>query len=258
MRYIPVIILLLITVLARGFVRGTDEAPAVPALTPFEIEQMPAPGIADTSCNRITGNVQALEGLFGEFARLERGEKQLPVAILQLGDSHVQAGFFPNRVRSRLQMLFGDAGRGLIAPLRLSGTNEPPDYAIASSGKWTASRCTQVSPDEMPGVTGMALSGNGRTAEFTITAKDSPFDRLRAFHHRKAPLLKAPDSLTDDILCPLGDTEESTMIPLRETVTSVTLRSATTDTAYARQVYYGFSLENGNRGILFQDRKSVV
>lgn len=60
MRYIPVIILLLITVLARGFVRGTDEAPAVPALTPFEIEQMPAPGIADTSCNRITGNVQAL------------------------------------------------------------------------------------------------------------------------------------------------------------------------------------------------------
>ena len=82
MRYIPVIILLLITVLARGFVRGTDEAPAVPALTPFEIEQMPAPGIADTSCNRITGNVQALEGLFGEFARLERGEKQLPVAIL--------------------------------------------------------------------------------------------------------------------------------------------------------------------------------
>ena len=251
MRYIPVIILLLITVLARGFVRGTDEAPAVPALTPFEIEQMPAPGIADTSCNRITGNVQALEGLFGEFARLERGEKQLPVAILQLGDSHVQAGFFPNRVRSRLQMLFGDAGRGLIAPLRLSGTNEPPDYAIASSGKWTASRCTQVSPDEMPGVTGMALSGNGRTAEFTITAKDSPFDRLRAFHHREAPLLKAPDSLTDDILCPLGDTEESTMIPLRETVTSVTLRSATTDTAYARQVYYGFSLENGNRGILF-------
>ena len=251
MRYIPVIILLLITVLARGFVRGTDEAPAVPALTPFEIEQMPAPGIADTSCNRITGNVQALEGLFGEFARLERGEKQLPVAILQLGDSHVQAGFFPNRVRSRLQMLFGDAGRGLIAPLRLSGTNEPPDYAIASSGKWTASRCTQVSPDEMPGVTGMALSGNGRTAEFTITAKDSPFDRLRAFHHREAPLLKAPDSLTDNILCPLGDTEESTMIPLRETVTSVTLRSATTDTAYARQVYYGFSLENGNRGILF-------
>lgn len=191
MRYIPVIILLLITVLARGFVRGTDEAPAVPALTSFEIEQMPAPGIADTSCNRITGNVQALEGLFGEFARLERGEKQLPVAILQLGDSHVQAGFFPNRVRSRLQMLFGDAGRGLIAPLRLSGTNEPPDYAIASSGKWTASRCTQVSPDEMPGVTGMALSGNGRTAEFTITAKDSPFDRLRAFHHREAPLLKA-------------------------------------------------------------------
>ncbi|MFQ8804903.1 MAG: hypothetical protein ACLR8Y_07060 [Alistipes indistinctus] len=75
MGYIPVIILLLITVLARGFVRGTDEAPAVPALTPFEIEQMPAPGIADTSCNRITGNVQALEGLFGEFARLERGEE---------------------------------------------------------------------------------------------------------------------------------------------------------------------------------------
>lgn len=78
MRYIPVIILLLITVLARGFVRGTDEAPAVPALTPFEIEQMPAPGIADTSCNRITGNVQALEGLFGEFAGLSAARSNCP------------------------------------------------------------------------------------------------------------------------------------------------------------------------------------
>ncbi len=251
MRFTSVIILLLITFLGGGFVQSTDETPAILPLTPFEVEGIPEHGIVDTSCNYITGNVQALESLFNKLTQLERGEEQTPVSILQLGDSHVQAGFFPNRMRNSLQKLFGDAGRGLIAPLKLSGTNEPPDYTIVSSGQWIASRCTQINPDQSPGITGMALTSNDHTAEFTITSKGSPFDRIRVFHHREAPLLKAPDSLTDNILCPLENTEESTMILLRESVTSVTLRSTITDTSYTQQVYYGFSLENGNRGILY-------
>ena len=208
------------------------------------------PEIICPDSNRLGGNVAALEPLFQKLEALEKKDTTAVISILQIGDSHIQAGFFPNEVRENLQREFGNAGRGLIVPLKLAGTNEPPDYAITSPNSWNRSNCITRAATEEPGMSGMSIVTYDRHIELDIKTKE-PFDRIWAFHHREAPLLKAPDSLTDDILCPLGDTEESTMIPLRETVTSVTLRSATTDTAYAQQVYYGFSLENGNRGILF-------
>ena len=51
-----------------------------------------------------------------------------PVSMLLIGDSHVQAGINSGVTRELLQYDFGNAGRGIIAPLRLSGTNEPSDY----------------------------------------------------------------------------------------------------------------------------------
>jgi lysophospholipase L1-like esterase len=42
--------------------------------------------------------------------------KQGQVAILHIGDSHVEAGYFPGIVRDGLQQKFGDAGRGIVKP----------------------------------------------------------------------------------------------------------------------------------------------
>ena len=43
-----------------------------------------------------------------------------------------------------LQDEFGNAGRGWIAPFKLSRTNEPDDYFITSSVRdWIAGRCIQ-------------------------------------------------------------------------------------------------------------------
>ena len=45
------------------------------------------------------------------------------VNILHLGDSHIQAGFLSGQMMSRFQSDFGNAGRGLIVPLKLIKSN---------------------------------------------------------------------------------------------------------------------------------------
>ncbi|WP_288005496.1 GDSL-type esterase/lipase family protein [Thermonema sp.] len=51
-----------------------------------------------------------------------------PVRILHFGDSHIQADFFPHRLRQQLQQnpLLGNAGRGYFFPARLAGAGADP------------------------------------------------------------------------------------------------------------------------------------
>ena len=80
------------------------------------------------------------------FAGLDslRAGKDTVITIVQLGDSHIQAGHYSGRMMRLLQQQFGNAGRGWIAPFKLSKTNEPDDYFISSVAKeWIAGRCIQ-------------------------------------------------------------------------------------------------------------------
>ena len=77
------------------------------------------------------------------MVRLQNDTDTVPrvVAMVHIGDSHVQAGFLTEAVRLPLQRRFGDAGRGLVVPLKLAKTNEPRDYSVVADGSWNFSRC---------------------------------------------------------------------------------------------------------------------
>ena len=62
------------------------------------------------------------------------------LSVVHIGDSHIQAEIGTSVTRELLQLDFGNAGRGLLSPLRLSGTNQPTDYAIESGSTWTAEK----------------------------------------------------------------------------------------------------------------------
>lgn len=65
--------------------------------------------------NRIVNPTPALRLVFDKLHDLEAGKPGQTV-IFHLGDSHVEAGFFPGVVRAGLQERFGDAGRGCVKP----------------------------------------------------------------------------------------------------------------------------------------------
>lgn len=198
--------------------------------------------------NRISGNVAALDELFRKWNAVE-SDTSVVVSILHLGDSHIQAGFFSGAVRDSLQAVFGNAGRGLIAPLKLLGTNEPPDYTITSPNSWYGAKCVDLRPQEEIGVSGMVLATSDREIEFRIEDK-TPFDRVLAFHHARAPLLEVSDSLDAGIWCP-EPSEELTSIQLDSAVCRVVLKARVTDTAYAHPCFYGFSLDRTQNGVRY-------
>lgn len=99
--------------------------------------------------------------------------------VVYLGDSHVQADFGGSVLRRRLSQN-RPAGRGLLIPFRLAGTNEPLDYTFKLKSAYTASKLMR-SPwsIEMP-FTGIALKPEGRDFTFCISSA-TPADCLR-FH----------------------------------------------------------------------------
>ena len=76
---------------------------------------------------------KAWNNFFNELDSLRAG-KDTAITIVQLGDSHIQAGHLSGRVMRLFQQAFGNAGRGWIAPFKLSKTNEPSLTEAVISG----------------------------------------------------------------------------------------------------------------------------
>lgn len=68
---------------------------------------------------RIQDETNHLKPVFDCLRALESG-KDTVLTIVHLGDSHVQAGHLSGRLMRLLHQQFGNAGRGWIAPFKLS------------------------------------------------------------------------------------------------------------------------------------------
>lgn len=110
------------------------------------------------------------------------------VHILHLGDSHIQADFFPNRVRKQMQMhpLVGSAGRGFFFPARLAHAgkdplNVPKQYV---KGAWLGCRGLNVRMACHIGLSGMSASTYQLSAVFRFATDSFYTDcrRLRVYY----------------------------------------------------------------------------
>jgi len=85
--------------------------------------------------NEIGNQDKALGDFYRKLLELRNGVRDR-VSIFQIGDSHIQSGYFAGTARSSLQKYYGNAGRGLVFPWRLAGTNQPDDIRISSNSAW--------------------------------------------------------------------------------------------------------------------------
>lgn len=100
-------------------------------------------------------------------------------SIIHLGDSHVQAGFFTDPIRSFFFSNFGYGGVGWVAPYRLAHTNSPSHYTVSSPfGGWRGGNIVQRDVSSIsPG--GMHVWQTQRnTISATITCKDEGYNRF--------------------------------------------------------------------------------
>ncbi|MGN7720194.1 GDSL-type esterase/lipase family protein [Chitinophaga sp. 22620] len=107
--------------------------------------------------------------LYSVYRLLQNEDKVIPV--LHLGDSHVQAGFFPDAVKDALQAAFGDAGQGWVFPYNLAGTNGPDGYRWSSNMRWNGDRVVDRNAREWPGPGGIMINKQPGPALLTFSGK---------------------------------------------------------------------------------------
>lgn len=150
-------------------------------------------------------NSAYLEPLFKKLYR-QRTEGGKKISIVHLGDSHILGSYITAEVRNRLQNAFGDAGRGLIFPYKVAGSNGPRDYIVETKTRWYGSHCQSDLDKQTPyGVSGFLLESYQESGELVIRLQDTTtsetrlFTKVTVFHRQdKSPVdFKLYDEATD-------------------------------------------------------------
>jgi hypothetical protein len=142
----------------------------------------------DSNRFRFYGDSAAYQQFLSSFSTLIReGRGQL--SVVHIGGSHLQADIYSDRIRSRFQTFQPgiNGGRGFIFPYAVARTNNPPNYRVSYTGRWSACRNTQENRDCLLGLSGMSVSTDDPAASITITfppgnSLSYDFNRVRIFH----------------------------------------------------------------------------
>lgn len=174
-----------------------------------------------------------------------------PVSMLLIGDSHVQAGINSGVTRELLQYDFGNAGRGIIAPLRLSGTNEPSDYYFQSRNQWNAVRLMNASWEQSVGFTGTSIHPLTSESQLFIATSEkedyNPFTSVTIFHRGQMTIKSVTTSEGKTVHFRAVPSHDYTQIILAEPVTGIDV-----DFSSAGDLtVYGASLDSGRPGVKF-------
>lgn len=212
--------------------------------------------------NKIENDSLALSLFYEKLYQLQH-TKSGRVNIVHIGDSHIQADFFSGSVRQKLQLKFGNAGRGLIFPYRVAKSNEPITYRTESKSTWSAKRNVFFDNPLPIGVTGFTVETTDSLAEINVTIKDQPglgysFSKLSLFHEKGQNNYDI--TVCDNVNCERGvfKSDEKNANPfvselkLDKPMEQFILRNKKTDTAAQRYTrIYGILLENDSAGVLY-------
>lgn len=217
--------------------------------------------VFDSSGNSIIDKSHSMYPFYRQLAELKGArinDGSRVVSVFHLGDSHVQAGFLTGRIMRLFHADFGNAGRGLITPLKMARTNEPSDYVIRSSSAWNTARCIQNGVTIPLGIGGVSILS--RDSLFTISVgsmerddqRNYLFNRVEILHYPTAPELDA-DQLGLDLKARHIENKNPyiTTIRLNKLVSSLNLVGRVTKENRDSAIYYGFILENGKNGVLY-------
>ncbi|MCH5345617.1 MAG: hypothetical protein J1E63_00825 [Muribaculaceae bacterium] len=154
---------------------------------------IPIPSIIKTEANHIT-----LNG--ADWSKVQQAVAQTPLksmAIVHIGDSHIQADIGTGVTRELLQYDLGNAGRGLISPLKMSGTNEPIDYIFSSSRSWVPAKLMSARWHQTMGFTGASVKYTSKEGDITVGTSErddyNPFSSVTLFHNGRMEVNQVTD-----------------------------------------------------------------
>lgn len=201
---------------------------------------------------------QTYSSLFKSLNRLVlRGEGT--INIIQIGDSHIQAGFLPEEMRKDLTTFIvpGCGARGLIFPYRIAKTNNPADYSVKFIGKWEHCRNVEVNKSCSLGLMGIMVQTRDTVTGITFifnensTFRDFNFVRILCDPLDTGYRIEFP-GLSGK--CIIKTSESDGFISARfDSIIhdSLRIRIIKKDTIGKYFTFYGIDFENGDPGFVY-------
>jgi lysophospholipase L1-like esterase len=214
-------------------------------------------GLAIDSLNVIQ-NKQHLDDFYESLYQLKQTSRN-KINIVHIGDSHIQADFLTKAVRNNFQKFFGNAGRGLIVPGRVAGTNEPFNIQTSSNVSWEAKRC--VHPDHhLPiGIGGITIRSGVPDSRLYVYMSDAAqnysFNRIKLFHQKDGSSfhfkLKDNDFKLIEAKVEKDSIRNFSSFKLPTLQSNIVFESIKVDSSQNHSTIFGMSLENDSAGVLY-------
>lgn len=191
--------------------------------------------------------------------RTQGGQK---ITIVHIGDSHVLGNFLTCEVRERLQNEFGEAGRGLVFPYKLAGSNGPRDYQIISETKWQSANCHKdLSPETPFGISGFVVESASPDATLLIRLRDTTTSETRLFtkvtvFQRASPAqfqLEVRDDVSGQIAQSFAESDYARSFYFNKPVDQAILTARRTSPDQKKLSIDGISLENELSGVVYHN-----
>ncbi len=177
-------------------------------------------------------------------SKLKQCKENGNFTVVHIGDSHIQPDGNTGRVRELFQKKYGDAGRGVIIPFRMAGTNEPRDYVIKSDDPFIRARLLGMPWPTRMGFTGVSLEPESYVFSVTLSVK-SPCGFFTILSSGDLQLKKVENN-GESIKFTTETVPDGVDVSLDSDCTEMTL------TMEGRNVnIYGFNLQNDNNGVVY-------
>jgi lysophospholipase L1-like esterase len=210
--------------------------------------------------DNVIQNAAHLNDLFEDLFR-QRTYNDRKISIIHIGDSHIQADFMTNIVRRNLQQYFGNAGRGLVVPGRVAGTNEPFNIISGSQVKWNSKRASHMEIAMPIGIGATTIQTNLPGARLDIAMNDLwldyGFNSVTLFYQKDISSFEF--LITDSVHTQLGIIKSFGEDPfvnysrlhLPHNVRSISIEAIKTSAEQSQATIFGLEFENGKNGILY-------
>jgi hypothetical protein len=211
----------------------------------------------DSNRFQFFGDSSSYQHFIAKFSRLIReGRGQL--SVVHIGGSHLQADIYTDRIRSRFQTFQPgiNGGRGFIFPYSVARTNNPPNYLVNYTGRWSTCKNTQEKKDCLLGLSGLSVTTTDTAASINISFPavnkvSYDFNRVRIFY------LDDPLSFGCAVNCQAVITGIDTTTQgcityvLGSYSDSLIIRLQKTDSIQRRFTLMGISLETDDPGLIY-------
>ena len=140
----------------------------------------------------------ALDSVFRKLVALHTTHHG-KVSIVHIGDSHIQGDGITSVLRNGFRQYFGDAGRGLVFPYQLAGSNAPHDVSASSNTSWRNNRLSISGSTVRTGICGYGIESNKENAMVhmelkNIDGRQESFDRMVFFLGKDKAFYNVTDS----------------------------------------------------------------